>query len=144
MSESTLRERFFPRLNKDELIEKLKPFLERGINSIAIAFVHSYSYPKHEQQAGKIARQMGFGQISLSYNCGGLMKFLERTQSAVVDAYLTPVLRLHVKSITKELAGLKLLFMQSNGGLVRAENFRGKRQHSVWPSGRSCWGCPNG
>ena len=122
-------------LDKDELVEKLRPFLERGINSVAIAFVHSYSHPKHEQQAEKIVRKMGFGQVSLAHNCGGLMRFLERAQSAVVDAYLTPVLRLHVESITRELVGIKPLFMQSNGGLVRAKNFRGKDSILSGPAG---------
>ena len=122
-------------LNEKELIEKLGPFLEKGFNSIAIAFVHSHFYPEHERQAEKIARQMGFSQISLSYKCGGLIKFLERAQSAVVDAYLTPVLHLHVKSIAKELKELKPLFMQSNGGLVRAENFRGKDSILSGPAG---------
>ena len=122
-------------LNEDELTKKLKPFLEAGVDSVAVAFVHSYSHPHHEKKAEKILRQMGFKQISLSHNCGGLMKFLARAQSAVVDAYLTPVLHHHIETLTKELVDLKILFMQSNGGLTRAENFKGKDSLLSGPAG---------
>ena len=122
-------------LDENELKEKLRPFLKRGISSVAIAFVHSYSHPQHEKQAKKMAQQIGFQQISLSHNCGGLMKFIERAQSAVVDAYLTPALRLHLELLTKELTEIKPLFMQSNGGLVRAEYFRGKDSILSGPAG---------
>ena len=124
----------FP-LNEKELIEKLSPFLKKGFNSVAIAFLHSHFYPKHERQAEKIAKWIGFSQVSVSHKCGGLIKFIERSQSAVVDAYLTPVLQLHVKSITGTLKKKKPLFMQSNGGLVCAEKFRGKDSILSGPAG---------
>lgn len=120
-------------LSEDELVKKLKPFWEKGFRSVAIAFVHSYSHPEHEQRAAQVARQMGFTQVSLSHDCGGLMKFIERAQSAVVDAYLTPVLHRHVESITEEL--VDPLFMQSNGGLVCADKFRGKDSLLSGPAG---------
>ena len=55
------------------------------------------------------------------------MKFVSRGDTAVVDAYLSPILGRYVDQIVRELGpDVHLSFMQSHGGLVAADAFRGK------------------
>ena len=44
---------------------KLQALWDKGIKSIAVAFVHSYLWGEHEEQVAAIARDMGF-EVSVS------------------------------------------------------------------------------
>ncbi len=63
------------------------------------------------------------------------MKLVSRGDTTVVDAYLSPILRRYVTEIARELDGVRLLFMQSNGGLTDAASFRGKDSILSGPAG---------
>ncbi|MGB3655873.1 MAG: hydantoinase/oxoprolinase family protein [Rivularia sp. (in: cyanobacteria)] len=106
-----------------------------GIRSCAIALMHSYNYPQHEQQISKIAQDIGFTQISISHEVSPLMKLVSRGDTTVVDAYLTPILRRYVDSVASQLPGVKLMFMKSDGGLVNAQQFQGKDSILSGPAG---------
>ena len=106
-----------------------------GYNAIAIAFMHGYRHPQHEQLAAQLARDGGFTQISVSHQVSPLMKLVARGDTTVVDAYLTPVLRRYVEQIRSELPDTRLLFMQSNGGLTDAGCFQGKDSILSGPAG---------
>jgi len=101
-----------------------------GITSVAICLVHGYRFPAHEQRIADIAREAGFAQVSASNEVEPLIKFVSRAETTLVDAYLTPVLNNYIESLRSALSEVeeprRLLFMQSNGGLALAENFRGK------------------
>ena len=113
-------------LDETGLRRDLKAARERGLNSVAIVFLHSYKFPEHEIRAGKIAREIGFEQISLSHEVSPLIKYVRRGDTALVDAYLSPVLLRYVNRLRRELKDVRLFFMQSNGGLTDADSFRGK------------------
>jgi 5-oxoprolinase (ATP-hydrolysing) len=148
----------------EELISvdrKFIPFLQQaydeGIRSCAIVFMHGYRYSQHEQQVAEIAKEIGFTQISVSHEVSPLMKLVSRGDTTVVDAYLSPILRRYVEEITNELSEAepldlrsqalpgneaiphspfpKLMFMQSNGGLVDAAQFQGKNSILSGPAG---------
>ena len=97
--------------------------------------MHGYRYPEHERRAAKIARAIGFTQVSESHEVNPLMRLVSRGDTTVVDAYLSPVLRRYVDEVADELAGIRLLFMQSNGGLAEAASFRGKDSILSGPAG---------
>jgi 5-oxoprolinase (ATP-hydrolysing) len=101
-----------------------------GILSVAICLVHGYRFPAHEERIAAIARDFGFEQVSVSHDVEPLIKFVSRAETTLADAYLTPVLSNYINSLRDALAEVetprRLLFMQSNGGLALAENFRGK------------------
>ncbi|OCQ98519.1 5-oxoprolinase [Oscillatoriales cyanobacterium USR001] len=125
-----------------EFISSLEQAFAEGIRSCAIVFMHSYRYPEHEKQVAKIAREIGFTQISVSHEVSPLMKFVSRGDTTVVDAYLSPILRRYVYQIISQLSGKQaennhqiLMFMQSNGGLVDAEKFQGKNSILSGPAG---------
>ncbi|MEG4997352.1 hydantoinase B/oxoprolinase family protein [Microcoleus sp. B4-D4] len=140
-----------------DFIPSLQQAYDEGIRSCAIVFMHGYRYSEHEKQVAKIAKEIGFSQISVSHEVSPLMKLVSRGDTAVVDAYLSPILRRYVEQVISQLIeadsgneGLlmpnaqcpmpnaqcpKLMFMQSNGGLVDAAQFQGKNSILSGPAG---------
>ncbi len=106
-----------------------------GIGALAIVLMHGYRYPQHERLVAAIAADIGFTQVSISHEVSPLMKLVGRGDTTVVDAYLSPILRRYVDSVATELRGVRLLFMQSNGGLADAQRFRGKDAILSGPAG---------
>ncbi|MFI5975760.1 hydantoinase B/oxoprolinase family protein [Streptomyces sp. NPDC051452] len=119
----------------DALAGPLRQAYDDGIRAVAVVCLHSHLYPAHEQAIGDLAARTGFPQISLSSEVSPLMKLVPRGDTAVVDAYLSPVLHRYVRRIADELHGVRLMFMQSNGGLTEAGQFRGKDAVLSGPAG---------
>ena len=113
----------------------LQAAYDDGIRSVAIVFMHGYRFPAHEQTAAELAREIGFTQISTSYETSPLMKLVSRGDTTVVDAYLSPLLRRYVDQVAAELGGTRLMFMQSSGGLTDATLFQGKDAILSGPAG---------
>ena len=116
----------------------LQTAYDTGIRSCAIVLMHGYRYPHHELQVANIAREIGFTQVSISHQVSPLIKFVSRGDTTVVDAYLSPILRRYIKRFTSQLSNrssTKLMFMQSNGGLVDADLFQGKDSILSGPAG---------
>jgi 5-oxoprolinase (ATP-hydrolysing) len=107
----------------------------QGLRSVAIVFMHGYRYTAHEQAVERIAREIGFTQVSTSHATSPLMKFVSRGDTTVVDAYLSPILRRYVAQVAHEMPGVRLLFMQSSGGLTDAHAFQGKDAILSGPAG---------
>ncbi len=125
-------------LDHDATRSALTDAFADGIKAVAIAFMHSYAHPAHEIEAARIAGEVGFTQISASHEVSPLVKFVGRGDTAVVDAYLSPLLRRYVDRVAAALAGSsnpRLLFMQSSGGLTSAGLFRGKDAILSGPAG---------
>ncbi|MCX5088823.1 hydantoinase B/oxoprolinase family protein [Streptomyces sp. NBC_00365] len=119
----------------ETLAGPLQEAYDSGIRAVAVVCMHSHLHPAHEQAVGELAARTGFPQISLSSEVSPLMKFVPRGDTAVVDAYLSPVLRRYVQQVADELQGVRLMFMQSNGGLAEAGQFRGKDAILSGPAG---------
>ncbi|MER5223057.1 hydantoinase B/oxoprolinase family protein [Streptomyces flaveus] len=119
----------------DALAGPLQEAYDDGIRALAVVCMHSHLHPVHEQAIGELAASIGFPQISLSSEVSPLMKLVPRGDTAVVDAYLSPVLRRYVQHVADELRGVRLMFMQSNGGLAEAGQFRGKDAILSGPAG---------
>ena len=125
-------------VNEEEVRLSLKKAKLDGINSLAIAFMHSYINPDHENKIAKIAFEEGFDQISVSHKVSPLIKLVGRGDTTIVDAYLSPILRRYVNQVSEELKetkSTKLMFMQSNGGLTDAKFFQGKDALLSGPAG---------
>ncbi|MFC7433317.1 hydantoinase B/oxoprolinase family protein [Hydrogenophaga bisanensis] len=122
-------------LDEDHLRERLWAAYDAGLRSAAIVFMHAYRYPAHEQAAERIARQVGFTQVSTSHGTSPMMKFVSRGDTTVVDAYLSPILRRYVDQVAAEMPGVRLFFMQSSGGLTDAHVFQGKDAILSGPAG---------
>jgi len=106
-----------------------------GYRAIAIVLMHAYRAGDHERRLGAIAREVGFTQVTLSHAASPLMKIVGRGDTAVVDAYLSPILRRYVEQVAAATGDVRLMFMQSNGGLVDAFRFEGKDAILSGPAG---------
>src|SRR5262249_41763214 len=106
-----------------------------GIRACAIVLMHGYRYPEHERALAALARTLGFAQVSVSHEVSPLMKLVSRGDTTVVDAYLSPIMRRYVAQVEADLPGVRLLFMQSNGGLTEAHRFQGKDAILSGPAG---------
>src|SRR5690349_10703048 len=113
----------------------LQAAYDDGLRAVAIVFMHGYRYPAHEQAVARIARAIGFTQVSVSHAVSPLMKLVARGDTTVVDAYLSPILRRYVDHVALELPGVNLQFMQSSGGLTDARAFQGKDSILSGPDG---------
>ncbi len=123
-------------LNLEAVVQGLEQAYQRGIRAVAIAFMHGYANPVHEQRVAEVAGKIGFTQISVSSRVSPLMKLVSRGDTTVVDAYLSPILRRYVNQVADQLGeGPRLMFMQSNGGLTDAKLFQGKDAILSGPAG---------
>ncbi len=138
-------------VNLEEVRAGLQDAYNAGIRSCAIVLMHGYRYPAHEKEIATVAHTIGFTQVSVSHEVSPLMKLVSRGDTTVVDAYLSPILRRYVDQVAGQLSGVvraqglatlqssetpvKLMFMQSNGGLTDAQVFQGKDSILSGPAG---------
>jgi len=114
-------------LNLEQVRRPLIQAYDDGIRALAIVLVHGYRHPRHEQALASLAQQIGFPQISVSHQVSPLIRLVPRGDTTVVDAYLSPCLHRYTKRLMEDLSeNVHLWYMQSHGGLTRAECFRGK------------------
>lgn len=136
--------------DKSKIQKSLKKLYDDGFRSIAVALMHSYTYPNHEQIVGDIAEEIGFTHISLSFKLMPMIKLVPRATSATADAYLTPEIKRYVSGFQKGFKGdlgvesvkknseersTRCEFMQSDGGLVDVGQFSGLRAILSGPAG---------
>ena len=122
-------------LDTDALARDLRAAYGEGFRSVAVVCMHGYRYSAHEARIGEIARAVGFTQVSESHATSPLMKLVSRGDTTLVDAYLSPIIARYVDRVASELGGVRLQFMQSNGGLTDAQLFRGKDAILSGPAG---------
>ena len=111
-----------------------------GLRAVAIAFLHSYLNPAHEARVAEIAAEIGYTQITASHAASPLIKLVGRGDTAVVDAYLSPILRRYVDQVAGALQADQggceaLYFMRSSGGLTDARLFHGRDAILSGPAG---------
>ncbi len=122
-------------LDEVHLRSELEAARAAGLASCAIVFMHGWRYTAHEQAAARLARELGFTQVSVSHEVSPLMKLVSRGDTTVVDAYLSPILRRYVDRVAAQMPGVRLFFMQSSGGLTEAHRFQGKDAILSGPAG---------
>jgi 5-oxoprolinase (ATP-hydrolysing) len=131
-------------LDEEAVRTALAAAAAKGIRAVAVALMHGWLNPAHEARVGELAAEAGFTQISLSHQVSRLAKLVARGDTAVVDAYLSPILRRYVAQVETAMeagrsgddpACKRLLFMQSNGGLTEARRFQGKDAILSGPAG---------
>eukprot|EP01080_Neovahlkampfia_damariscottae_P008929 gene8929-878_t len=126
-------------INYKEVEEKLKKIKDEGINSIAVVLLHAYTFTKHEVEIGKIAKELGFGHVSMSHEVIPMIKAVNRGLTTCVDAYLTPIIKQYLQTFTNgfkdDLKGVNVTFMQSDGGLAPSNQFTGYKAILSGPAG---------
>ncbi|XP_035981040.1 5-oxoprolinase isoform X1 [Fundulus heteroclitus] len=126
-------------LDLEQVEKDLRGVLSRGISSIAVLLLHSYTWSDHETAVGSLARRLGFTQVSLSSEVMPMVRAVPRGYTVCADAYLTPKIHQYLKGFTAGFKGglkdVDVLFMQSDGGLTPMEQFCGSRAVLSGPAG---------
>ncbi|CZT00714.1 probable 5-oxoprolinase [Rhynchosporium agropyri] len=142
--------RILQRPNEARIRAQLQEIMAEGIQSIAVCFMHGYTFSDHEAMVGKIARDMGFRHVSLSHELMPMIKLVPRATSVCADAYLTPIIKKYIAGFQKGFegglgtesvkteggsSGARCEFMQSDGGLVDVDKFSGLKAILSGPAG---------
>ncbi|XP_017054245.1 5-oxoprolinase [Drosophila ficusphila] len=119
--------------------ESLSEARKEGVSSVSVVLAHSYACPEHELRVGEIARELGFSHVTLSHQAMPMCRVVARGYTACAEAYLTPHVDRYLASFKsgfdKQLEGVDVLFMQSDGGLTNMDSFRGARAILSGPAG---------
>tara|TARA_B100000700_G_scaffold72660_1_gene81105 strand:+ start:3974 stop:6013 length:2040 start_codon:yes stop_codon:yes gene_type:complete len=107
------------KINTNEIKNACKKFIDEGVNSVAIAFINSYTNKDHEIQASKILIESGYkGQISLSSMVSGEYREYERTTTTVIDAFVKARMSNYLNTLKQSLneLGYKGAFLVTRSG----------------------------
>lgn len=113
-------------LNKEQIEALVKYFKKEKVEAIAVAFLHSYVNPTHEQEAVKIIKDL-WPEVSVtaSHEVTKEWREYERTNTTVLNAYVKPIASSYVKRLEAGLDKLEAksnnYIMQSNGGTTTFE-----------------------
>ncbi|KAK9965359.1 hypothetical protein ABG768_004455 [Culter alburnus] len=126
-------------LDLQRVEQDLRRVQSKGIRSLAVLLLHSYTWAAHEKAVGSLAKRLGFTQVSLSSEVMPMVRAVPRGYTVCTDAYLTPKIHLYLTEFTAGfkggLKGVDVLFMQSDGGLTPMEQFCGSRAVLSGPAG---------
>jgi N-methylhydantoinase A len=106
---------------------------EAAPESIAVALLHAYRHPEHEQAIGRaLAEELPQTHVSLSHEVVGTFREFERASTTEVEAALAPLLARYLRRLSErcEAEGIpEPSIMQSNGGLIDVSAAAG---HAAW------------
>ncbi|WP_426954921.1 hydantoinase/oxoprolinase family protein [Muricoccus radiodurans] len=113
-------------LDEAALMATVHRAVEAGVTSVAVAFLHAYRNPVHEQRTRALVEAAYPDlDVSLSSEIAPEFREYERTSTTVINAYVRPVVRRYVTRMRDALRELgyrrDLMIMQSNGGVLPAE-----------------------
>jgi N-methylhydantoinase A len=131
----TVRERMDARggvrlaLDEADVLGVAEILKAKNIESVAIAFLHSYANPSHERLAAKLLQSvMPDLYITQSSEVCPEMREFERTSTAAANAYVQPLMDGYLARMQQKLTELgfggALCMMTSGGGLTSVETAR--------------------
>ncbi len=112
-------------LDRQAAFEAMHAAREAGSESVAIVVLFGQHCPALEREIGEVAREAGFNNVSLSHDFAAGAGFVNRGDTTVLDAYLTPTLQTWLAKIGGALPGSNVRLMQSSGGLTSPGRLRG-------------------
>ena len=97
----------------------------RGYDAVAVAFLHAYANPAHELRMREIlAEEAPEVEVTLSHELSREYREYERTSTAVLDAYIKPIMRSYLRALEQELERRgfdgRFLMSRSGGGAMTA------------------------
>ncbi len=114
-------------LDEDDVRGVAAELTRLEVEAVSVCFLHSYANPEHERLAGEILRNhLPDVFISLSVDILPQIREYERTSTAVINAYVGPIVRRYLEDMRGDLrrAGCRasIAMMQSSGGTVDASS----------------------
>lgn len=111
-------------LDPASALDAARMCLEAGIQHAAIAFIHAWRNPDHEERFAAMLRDVGFAHVSTSSALSRTIKFLPRASASCINAYLAPVFERYLASVREAMRRGRLHLMTSAGGLMPASRFQ--------------------
>jgi N-methylhydantoinase A len=124
-------------LDEESVIAAAKALKEAGVQSVAISLLHSYADPAHERRVAEIVREHLPDSVYVTCSADVLpeIREYERTSTAVVSAYIGPVVRDYLDALERDVHAIgiraPLQIMQSNGGIMSIDAAREKPAYTV-------------
>jgi len=129
-------------LDEAELVNAAADMKRRGVEAVAVAFLHAYANPAHENTAGALlAAHLPEVAISISSDILREMREVERASTTVLNAYLTPIMARYLGALNGRLQdednglgiprGTPVMVMEAAGGLMTVETARARPVHTV-------------
>lgn len=114
-------------LDEDAVRAEVRLLKERGVEAIAVAFLHAYRNPAHEQRVREIINEEFPGVfISLSSDVASQYREYERFSTTALNAFVGPKTSTYIKNLAgkaKEAeVGEEVHLMTSAGGLVTSRS----------------------
>jgi 5-oxoprolinase (ATP-hydrolysing) len=135
-------------LQLDKLAKGVDALLKSGIRVASIALMHSYLNSNHENKLAEFLYREGFDHVSCSSDLAPFIKLLPRAETAVVDAYLSPIINDYIKNVQAPIRSGSLHVMTSAGGLVQPKSYFAKDSLLSGPAagvvGAALTGCRSG
>ncbi|MDZ7771413.1 MAG: hydantoinase B/oxoprolinase family protein [Balneolaceae bacterium] len=103
--------------------------------SVAVSLMHSYRNPAHEKRLAESARKAGATWVTCGSELSSAISYLPRTQTAVINARLKPVLERYLRGVREAVPEGTLHVMSSAGGLTGADRFQPKDSLLSGPAG---------
>ena len=102
---------------------------ERGVEAVAVSFLHGFRNPIHERRVAEILAEEAPGiTVSLSSEVAPEIREYERTSTTIANVYARPPVERYLLSLEGRLRGLgfggSLYIMLSNGGTASVETAR--------------------
>jgi N-methylhydantoinase A len=115
--------------DRDDAVRVARLVATRGYESVAVAFLHSYANPAHELAMRDVLAEVAPSvAVTLSHELSREYREYERTSTAVLDAYVKPIVRRYLRDLEDELAGRgfggRFLMTRSGGGAMTAATAR--------------------
>ena len=110
----------------DGLVDIINGFKDEGVEAIAISYLHSYANPAHEQATESAVRELWPEvRVVSSHSIAREWREYERTNTAVLSAYVQPVAEGYLRRLDEKLKangfGGSPYVMQSNCGVDTLE-----------------------
>jgi 5-oxoprolinase (ATP-hydrolysing) len=127
--------RVLERPDEARLTSALVQLAAHGVESLAVSTLHAHRNGELERAIGAAAHAAGIGHVSLSHEVVGEVGLLARTETTLVDAYVTPLVQRYAEQLAAELPGSDIRLMQSSGTLCEAGALRGRDAVLSGPAG---------
>jgi N-methylhydantoinase A len=110
-------------LDAEAVREAARALKAAGVKSVAICFLYSFVRPEHEAEARRIVEaEFPEAFATASHEIAPEFREYERMSTAVVNAYLGPVMQGYIRRLGDRLAELGIAatphLTQSNGGVI--------------------------
>jgi N-methylhydantoinase A len=113
-------------LQQDEVRRLAATLKAEAVESIAVALIHSYRNPAHEEAiAAILAEELPDVTVSLSTRVLPQIREYERTSATAINAYVQPLVRDYLNDLSSGLVergcAAPLLVVTSSGGTISAD-----------------------